>query len=191
MKISRRRVGQKDSQCPCHQQTRWNSFLSSRLFGVLPQRNWLSKRPKLFRDFTHFQRSSCRTIQVAISSFSLCRWWASSLSCGAKSDSQGSQYHYHEVEQQVLQLLVIEKKRSNSLVSRINSKCQWRRRTLDKVVWLTARIGWRVFLGFRLVQMHLETWDRTTCRSKKHLWSLSKESGAPLQTNEFWRSRFI
>ena len=58
----------------------------------------------------------------------------------------------------------------------------------DKVVWTDSK-DWMKggsYMALRLVQMHLETWDRTNLQEQENTFGRYKESGAPFgKTNEF------
>ena len=58
----------------------------------------------------------------------------------------------------------------------------------DKVVWTDSK-DWMKggsYMALRLVQMHLETWDRTNLQEQENTFGRYKESGAPFgKKNEF------
>ena len=132
----------------------------------------------------HFQRSSCRTsIQVGISSFQAC--------------ADDEQVAFHAVRNLIRKgRNKITMKWSKSGFAAIGDRKETPRnlfgfkdgtanvtteKEFDKVVWTDSK-DWMKggsYMALRLVQMHLETWDRTNLQEQENTFGRYKESGAP------------
>ena len=70
---------------------------------------------------------------------------------------------------------IVRRRREISLVFKDGTANVTTEKEFDKVVWTDSK-DWMKggsYMALRLVQMHLETWDRTNLQEQaKHLWSL-------------------
>ena len=149
-----------------------------------------AKRPKLFRDLPPFPKEQLQD-----------KYTGGDIVIQACADDEqvafhavrnlirkGRKYITMKWSKSVLRPLVTERNAAQPLwFQGWNRKCH-DGEGFDKVVWTDSK-DWMKggsYMALRLVQMHLETWDRTNLQEQENTFGRYKESGAPFgKTNEF------
>ena len=172
-----------------------NPYRLSLTFGVsasfLKKLGLESKRPKLFRDLPPFPKEQLQD-----------KYTGGDIVIQACADDE--QVAFHAVRNLIRKgRNTITMKWSKSGFAAIGDRKETPRnlfgfkdgtanvtteKDFDKVVWTDSK-DWMQggsYMALRLVQMHLETWDRTNLQEQENTFGRYKESGAPFgKTNEF------
>lgn len=172
-----------------------NPYRLSLTFGVsasfLKKLGLESKRPKLFRDLPPFPKEQLQD-----------KYTGGDIVIQACADDE--QVAFHAVRNLIRKgRNTITMKWSKSGFAAIGDRKETPRnlfgfkdgtanvtteKDFDKVVWTDSK-DWMKggsYMALRLVQMHLETWDRTNLQEQENTFGRYKESGAPFgKTNEF------